>query len=173
MEEGDVGAAMSARPAPVPRAQRAVTATWRLVVLLVVVAGIGMVLAHSLRVYFTQAEEIAAVKAEIAVEQDKIADLNDKLERWNDPSYVRSIARSRLGWVLPGEVGYRVLDADGKPLDGAAIELEAAEPPQLWWEKMWGSVQVADSPAEEEASEEPKASEPPRTIELTPDDEDD
>ena len=29
-----------------PRAQRAVTATWRLVVLLVVVAGIGMVLAH-------------------------------------------------------------------------------------------------------------------------------
>ena len=67
----------------------------------------------------------------------------------------------------------RVLDADGKPLDGAAIELEAAEPPQLWWEKMWGSVQVADSPAEEEASEEPKASEPPRTIELTPDDEDD
>ena len=95
MEEGDVGAAMSARPAPVPRAQRAVTATWRLVVLLVVVAGIGMVLAHSLRVYFTQAEEIAAVKAEIAVEQDKIADLNDKLERWNDPAYVRSIARSR------------------------------------------------------------------------------
>ena len=173
MEEGDVGAAMSAKPDPVPRAQRAVTATWRLVVLLVVVAGIGMVLAHSLRVYFTQAEEIAAVKAEIAVEQDKIADLNDKLERWNDPAYVRSIARSRLGWVLPGEVGYRVLDADGKPLDGAAIELEAAEPPQLWWEKMWGSVQVADSPAEEEASEEPKASEPPRTIELTPDDEDD
>ena len=173
MVEGDVGAAMSAKPSPAPRAQRAVTATWRLVVLLVVAAGIGMVLAHSLRVYFTQAEEIAAVKAEIAVEQDKIADLNDKLERWNDPAYVRSIARSRLGWVLPGEVGYRVLDADGKPLDGAAIELEAAEPPQLWWEKMWGSVQVADSPAEEEASEEPKASEPPRTIELTPDDEDD
>ena len=66
MEEGDVGAAMSARPAPVPRAQRAVTATWRLVVLLVVVAGIGMVLAHSLRVYFTQAEEIAAVKARLS-----------------------------------------------------------------------------------------------------------
>ena len=173
MEEGDVGAAMSAKPDPVPRAQRAVTATWRLVVLLVVIAGIGMVLAHSLRVYFTQAEELAAVKAEIASERDEIADLNDKLERWNDPAYVLSIARSRLGWVLPGEVGYRVLDADGKPLDGAAIELEAAEPPQLWWEKMWGSVQVADSPAEEEASEEPKASEPPRTIELTPDDEDD
>jgi cell division protein FtsB len=173
MEEGDVGAAMSAKPSPAPRAQRAVTATWRLVVVLVVVAGIGMVLAHSLRVYFTQAEEIAAVKAEIAAEQDEIADLNDKLERWNDPAYVRSIARSRLGWVLPGEVGYRVLDAEGKPLDGASIELEAAEPPQLWWEKMWGSVQVADSPAEEGSPEEPQASEPPRTIELTPDDEDD
>ena len=157
---------MSTKRAPAPRAQRAVTATWRLVVLLVVFAAIAMVLAHSLRVYFTQAEEIAVVKAQIAAEQDRIADLNDKLERWNDPAYVRSVARSRLGWVLPGEVGYRVLDADGKPLDGAAIELEAGAPPQLWWEKMWGSVQVADAPAEEEADE--SESSEPRTVELTP-----
>ncbi|MBK7819719.1 MAG: septum formation initiator family protein [Tessaracoccus sp.] len=164
----DVNEAMSAKKTPAPRTQRAVTATWRLVVLLAVIAGIAMVLAHSLRVYFTQAEEISVVKAEIAAEQDKIADLNDKLERWNDPAYVRSVARSRLGWVLPGEVGYRVLDAEGNPLVGAAIQLDAAEPPQLWWEKMWGSVQVADSPAEEEASEDPKATEPPRTIELSP-----
>ncbi len=157
---------MSTKRAPAPRAQRAVTATWRLVVLLVVFAAIAMVLAHSLRVYFTQAEEIAVVKAQIAAEQDRIADLNDKLERWNDPAYVRSVARSRLGWVLPGEVGYRVLDAEGKPLDGAAIQLEESAPPQLWWEKMWGSVQVADAPAEEEADE--SESSEPRTVELTP-----
>ena len=164
---------MSADPTPVPRSQRAMTATWRLAVLVVVIAGIALVLANSLRVYFAQASELAEVRGQIAAEQDRIADLEDKLKRWEDPEYVKSIARVRLGWVMPGEVGYRVIGADGKPLDGAAIELEAAEPPQLWWEKMWGSVQVADSPAEEEASEEPKASEPPRTIELTPDDEDD
>ena len=173
LDRDDVGQVLSDQPAPLPRAQRAMTATWRLIVLFIVIAGLLLVLATSLRVYFVQASELTAVREQIATEQERIADLEDQLNRWDDPEYVRSIARVRLGWVMPGEVGYRVLDADGKPLDGAAIELEAAEPPQLWWEKMWGSVQVADSPAEEEASEEPKASEPPRTIELTPDDEDD
>ncbi|MFT3888974.1 MAG: septum formation initiator family protein [Arachnia sp.] len=158
---------MSSRPTPAPRAQRAMTATWRLVVLLVVIAGIAVVLANSLRVYFSQAEELATVKAQIAAEKDAIADLSDQLERWNDPAYVRSVARSRLGWVMPGEVGYRVLGADGKPLEGAALELEPEEEPKLWWEKMWGSVQVADAPAEEEA-ETPKEPEPVRTIEVSP-----
>ena len=36
----------------------------------------------------------------------------------HDPDYVRTQARERLGWVVPGETGYRVVGADGKPLGG-------------------------------------------------------
>ncbi|MBB1509643.1 septum formation initiator family protein [Tessaracoccus sp. MC1756] len=141
---------MSARPAAPPRASRAMTATWRLAVLLVVIAGIGLVLAHSLRVYFAQAQELAAVRAEIAAERDRIADMEDQLERWEDPEYVRSIARVRLGWVMPGEVGYRVIDADGNPLEGATMAEQEPELQGEWYEKMWTSVKLTDTPVEEE-----------------------
>lgn len=141
---------MSSRPAPQPRASRAMSATWRLVVLLAVIAGLGLVLANSLRVYFAQAAEIATVREAIAAEQERIADLEDRLERWEDPEYVRSVARVRLGWVMPGETGYRVIDADGNPLEGATIEEPEPELLGEWYEKMWTSVKLADAPAEEE-----------------------
>ncbi|GAA4896226.1 hypothetical protein GCM10025789_12410 [Tessaracoccus lubricantis] len=141
---------MNPKPAPLPRASRAMAATWRLAVLLVVIAGIGLVLAHSLRVYFAQAQELAAVRAEIAAERERIADMEDQLERWDDPEYVRSIARVRLGWVMPGEVGYRVIDAEGNPLEGVTMTQEEPELQGEWYEKMWTSVKLTDSPAEEE-----------------------
>lgn len=127
------------------------TVTWRLAVLLVVIAGIAVVLANSLRVYFAQAGELTQLRQQIATEQERIADLEDKLNRWDDPDYVKAIARVRLGWVLPGEIGYHVIGADGQPLEGAAMEQEAEEPPSLWWEKLWGSVKLADQPAPAEA----------------------
>ncbi|OYX13042.1 MAG: hypothetical protein B7Z15_08665 [Rhizobiales bacterium 32-66-8] len=158
---------MDPKPGPIPRAQRAMSATWRLIVLLVVIAGLGLVLAHSLRVYFAQSQEIAAVRADIAAKQEQIADLEDKLNRWNDPEYVRSVARVRLGWVMPGEVGYRVIGADGQPLEGPEIETPAdREDPGLWWEKMWRSVEIADAP-EPEPTPAPSP-EPDRTIQPSP-----
>lgn len=139
---------------PIPRAQRAVAATWRLVVLCVVIAGLCLVLATSLRVFFAQAAELSTVRAQIAAEKEKIAGLEDNLERWDDPDYVKSVARQRLGWVMPGEIGYRVIGADGKPLDGDTISTGEQEPlPGLWWEKMWGSVKVADQIPEESVPE--------------------
>ena len=142
--------ALSTKPTPAPRTSRAATATWRLVVLLAVIAGIGLVLANSLRVYFAQSAEIAAVRAEIAAEQERIAEMQDQVARWEDPEYVRSVARVRLGWVMPGEIGYRVIDADGNPLEGATMDELAPELQGEWYEKMWTSVRLADSPVEDE-----------------------
>ena len=76
--------------------------------------------ASSLRIYFSQAHDIAATKAEIAERQQRIVDLEGELAKWQDESYVRTQARERLGWVVPGEIGYKVVDADGKPLGGGA-----------------------------------------------------
>ena len=153
LDEQEITDAIDSKPTPLPRGQRAASATWRLAVLLVVIAGVGLVLANSLRVYFAQAQDIVQVKAEIAAQQERIAEIEDQLNRWDDPEYVRSVARVRLGWVMPGETGYRVIGADGKPLEGAVIDSPEAEEPGLWWEKMWGSVQVADAPAPEPTPE--------------------
>ena len=107
--------------------------------------------ASSLRIYFAQAHEIAATKAEIANRQQRISDLESEVARWDRPDYVRTQARERLGWVVPGETGYKVVDANGKPLGGgaeiSADAQEAEKPRDAWWAKLWGSVEAADKPA--------------------------
>lgn len=154
---------------PPPRAAKALTATWRALILIAVASALGVVVAHSLHVYFEQRNEIAALHNQIAAEKATIEGLEDQLLRWNDPEYVRAIARERLGWVMPGEVGYRVLDADGKPLVGASIETEDEEPAGPWWEKMWGSVQIADNPPTEEPEASPtNTPDPDRIIKASP-----
>jgi cell division protein FtsB len=125
--------------------------TTRAIALVVVLLILTISYASSLRIYFAQAHEIASTKAEITQRQQRIADLQGGLARWNDPEYVRSQARARLGWVVPGETGYQVVDADGNPLGGgAAIGSSASTtdgPQDAWWAKLWGSVQTADKPA--------------------------
>ncbi|GAB3817097.1 septum formation initiator family protein [Tessaracoccus terricola] len=148
-----VSGATPASPVTPPRpiASRALGVTWRLLLLGVVVAVIAVTLAQSLRVYFVQAEQIAELRAEIEATRAEIDELEDQLARWDDPAFVEAQARERLGWVFPGEVGYRVIGADGEPIGGDsdvfATEEETA--PGLWWEKMWGSVAVADQPVAE------------------------
>jgi len=64
---------------------------------------------------------------------------------------VESQARQRLGWVMPGETGYKVIGPDGQPVDGGQ-EIGGAEPTvktptaQPWWAKLFGSMQTADQP---------------------------
>jgi cell division protein FtsB len=125
--------------------------TARAIALAVVLVILTISYATSLRIYFAQAHEIAATKAEIAERQQRIHELQGDLARWDDEAYVRTQARDRLGWVVPGETGYTVVGADGKPLGGGAVitaETAPEEPAQdFWWSKLWGSVEAADQPA--------------------------
>lgn len=130
--------------------------TWRLIILAVVVAAIALTLAQSLRVYFAQAADITALRVEIENRRNEIAELEDQLARWDDPAFVKAEARERLGWVMPGEIGYRVIGLDGKPVGGdSAVLAPEAEPTAkgLWWERVWGSVAVADQPVPEPSVE--------------------
>lgn len=137
-----------------PVGHRALGATWRLLILVVAVAAIAVTLAQSLRVYFYQADEIASLRVEIQARQQEISQLNDQLKRWDDPKYVRAEARTRLGWVMRGETGYRVIGADGKPIGGDSNVLRVGEDDAAgtaWFDRMWGSVVVADQPVPTEA----------------------
>lgn len=137
--------------ATAPLRRRGYGLTARAIALAVVALILTISYATSLRIYFSQAHEISATKAEIAERQQRIRDLQGELARWDDEAYVRTQARERLGWVVPGETGYTVVDADGNPLGGGAkITAEAApeqRPQDSWWSKLWGSVEAADRPA--------------------------
>jgi hypothetical protein len=80
----------------------------------------------------------------------KVDQLSREKKRWRDPAYVRTMAHQRFGWVMPGEIGFQVLDADGKPMDHTDTlsppdsVTEATRP--LWWQAAWGSVVAAGKP---------------------------
>ena len=135
----------------VPLLRRGSNLTARAIALAVVLLILTISYATSLRIYFAQAHEIASTKEEIADRQQRIRELQGELARWGDEAYVRTQARERLGWVVPGETGYTVVGADGKPLGGGAkISAETASDESAqdsWWSKLWGSVEAADRPA--------------------------
>ncbi|MCT1458819.1 septum formation initiator family protein [Aestuariimicrobium sp. p3-SID1156] len=147
-----------------PRARRSLGVTWRAVAVLAVLFILLLSYLNSLRVYFSQQQEMAETRAQIESERRQIQELQDEKTRWEDPNYVKAQARSRLGWVVPGEVGYKVIGADGKPLGGGA-ELDPAttdekgKHPVTWWERLIGSLKTADNPvpAAPTASQSPTA----------------
>ncbi|MFG1911691.1 septum formation initiator family protein [Kribbella sp. NPDC048928] len=125
--------------------------TGRAAVVLLVLGALIVSYAQSLRVWFDQHQQISALNQEIRDREKRVGELNDEIARWQDDAYVKAQARQRLGWVMPGEIGYRVIGVDGKPL-GAPPEPPApsdgtAEPEKpTWYTKLWGSVEGAGNP---------------------------
>ncbi len=125
--------------------------TGRALVLIAVFVLLGLSYASSLRIYLDQQHQLALADQQIRERTERIAQLQGELDRWDDPDYVRAQARDRLGWVMPGEIGYRVIGEDGQPIGGGVtIEAEQQLPPgehdPMWWDRLWGSIRTADAP---------------------------
>jgi cell division protein FtsB len=141
--------------APAPRDESGRTrATGRAAVLALVLLALVISYASSLRAWIDQRQEIAAAEAEIAAAEQRVAELEQTKQRWHDDAYLRKMARERFGWVLPGEVGYRVLDEDGEAvgdtpqLDSPTDDDASPDEPE-WYDRVWGSVVWAgQDPAE-------------------------
>lgn len=130
----------------------------RFIAILVVVAILVISLISSLRVYLNQRAQMSQAHAQIVQSNQQIADLEQEKKDWSDPDYVRAQARTRLGWVMPGESGYRVVGADGQPFGGGASIAHTDEgltQNQSWWQRLWGSARTADQPAPSATAEAP------------------
>ena len=112
--------------------------------------------ASSLRAWLDQRSELATLQSQIAERRAAVAALEEEIQRWRDPAYVESQARERFGWVMPGEVGYRVIGADGKPLGGQDVladsGADSGRAPRDWWAGLWGSVEAAGRERDRESS---------------------
>lgn len=146
--------------------------TGRAVAVIVLVGLLTLSYATSLRVWLDQRQQIAQLNADIRATEERITDLEAELQRWEDPEYVKIQARQRLGWVVPGETGYRVVGPDGKPLGGGAVidSGEQTEQSSAWYDKVFGSVKTADDPepAKAQPSGAPRTVGPPPGEETTP-----
>lgn len=70
-------------------------------------------LAPKIGEYLTMQTQIAQLQAKIDKAKKNLEDITAEKKRWDDPVYIRAQARDRLFYVVPGEISYLVLDADG------------------------------------------------------------
>lgn len=135
---------------PMQRPRLGFQSTQRMLAVVVLVAVLIILYGGTFNAFIHQQSQIAQAKQQIQDYKDSIASLEAEIERWNDPEYVKAQARERLGWVLPGETGFRVVGPDGEPYGGGqqigAGTLPAGEYGDAWWDQLWGSVQTADDP---------------------------
>lgn len=123
--------------------------TGRAAILVLVLAVLAVSYASSMRAYLQQRSQIEQLKSSIAERNANIAVLEREKRRWDDPAYRLQQARE-LGYVLPGETPYVVLDENGEPLGGATSLTDASTTtrrvPRAWYDDVWASVVVAGNP---------------------------
>ncbi|MDP3972172.1 MAG: septum formation initiator family protein [Candidatus Nanopelagicales bacterium] len=114
-----------------------------------VIIGLALIavvlLAMPAREFLGQRAAISTMEQQVGERQARVEQLQRDVENWDDPEFVRGQARSRLHYVLPGEVGYIVLEAEGREdeIKSTAVDQSPAKRP--WFTNLWRSVQGADS----------------------------
>ena len=119
----------------------------RLIVVLTVAAILSVMLVPSLYQWWQQERELAQIKAQVAQQQQKNADMQRQLDLWNDPDYISTQARERLGYVRPGETQYTVVDPGPQYQDSALAAAAASTgPARPWVQQLAILVGKADQP---------------------------
>ncbi|NBR93603.1 MAG: septum formation initiator family protein [Actinobacteria bacterium] len=114
----------------------------------VVIFIIAVTIAPPAQRYFTQRAQINAIEAELTSRKARLAEAEIELQKWRDPNYVKSQARERLHFVLPGERQYIVLgveteeSANEKKKTPVATRQFGSAP---WYTKLISSIQQVAS----------------------------
>ena len=115
--------------------------------MIVVLAVLFVSYATSLRAYLSQRSHINELQTQIAQDRQAIAELQQERRRWKDEAFIEAQARERFGWVLPGEVGFRVIGRNGQPLDASSQLTDPStlgkDPDAQWWSTTVASIRGA------------------------------
>ncbi|MBE6480905.1 MAG: septum formation initiator family protein [Actinomyces ruminicola] len=126
----------------------------RLLILAGVLALAFVVVFPSLRGYLTQRAQYDAVLDQIDEARATSTALEEELARWEDDEYVKTQARERLSYVMPGETTYVVVGADSfEDDDGADPSPGSAEERSPWYQELRESARVAGQVEEEEVED--------------------
>ncbi len=102
--------------------------------------------ASSMRAWLHQRSEANSLRSQIVEREAAIEQLQQAKQRWKDPAYIRAQARLRFGWVMPGQIGYRVIGDNGQVLETQNRLLDPSTAPTStpqWWQSTWDSIVTA------------------------------
>jgi cell division protein FtsB len=102
---------------------------------------LALAIAPPVKHYFTQRAQISALKAQLSADNTALQNARDELMLWRDPEYVKSQARVRLHFVLPGERQYIVTEGDttGNQQSTTKIASSLADG-QPWYSRLIASI---------------------------------
>ena len=86
--------------------------SYTLALLAVILVGV-FTLAPSVQIWYEQRQQIADYQAQVEQAKENLAGMQEARLRWDDEVYIRAQARDRLYFVMPGEVSFLVMDAEG------------------------------------------------------------
>ena len=86
--------------------------TYTITLLAMIVLGV-LTLAPRVQEWFILRQQVAQAQADVSQARTDVTNMQTEVKRWEDPVYIRSQARNRLYYVMPGEVSYLVMDANG------------------------------------------------------------
>jgi cell division protein FtsB len=102
---------------------------------------LALTLAPPFKHYFTQRAQISALHAQLVSDNKALSEARKELLLWQNPQYVKSQARERLHFVLPGERQYIVTEGtvttDAVPVTKVAKALVDGQP---WYARLIASI---------------------------------
>ena len=102
---------------------------------------LALAIAPPVKHYFTQRAQISALKSQLSADNTALAKARDQLSLWQDPEYIKSQARDRLHFVLPGERQYIVIDdSTTNTQQGTTKIASALTDGQPWYARLIASI---------------------------------
>ena len=102
---------------------------------------LALTIAPPVKHYFTQRAQISALKAELSADNTALQKAREELLLWQDPEYIKSQARERLHFVLPGERQYIVTDGENNAQQNGTTKIASSlADGQPWYARLIASI---------------------------------
>jgi cell division protein FtsB len=106
---------------------------------------LALFLAPPIKNYFTQRAQISQLQSQLSSDYAALDAARKELTLWQDPEYIKSQARERLHFVMPGERQYIVTGGDESedPTNGEVKVVENLPEGKPWYTRMIASITEA------------------------------
>jgi len=116
----------------------------RALAFIVIIFVLTLAIAPPVKHYFTQRAQINALESQLSADNVALQKAREELLRWQDPEYIKSQARERLHFVLPGERQYIVVDGSTPASPESTTEIASAlTDGQPWYARLIASIREA------------------------------
>ena len=102
---------------------------------------LALTIAPPVKHYFTQRAQISALKSQLSADNTALQKAREELTLWQDPEYVKSQARERLHFVLPGERQIIVTEGENDLTQNSSTKIASSlADGQPWYSRLIASI---------------------------------